>query len=524
MERPFSFSVCCAPMFGRGAKIRRAVRKALDEGGPGAIEALAPELRGTAYGSLALAYYKDEQLDAARDALGRGLAVSPDDLDLHQLAATIAIEEGRTDDAIAAQTRVVAASPRDPDAASTLAELLLAAERVDEAVALLTPWRGKDPATDHRLAEALHVAGDGAGALALLEGVCAHYDAQLKQLSPADWHALKSRADEAERLRDEIFAELHGREATIDLAVKAGKLDARAGVNYRLMGARLAAASEPVTDVLELEDPDTTERRARRRLDAAPDDAAGLALLGIAQLRRGAAAAARKSFERACEADGSYFPAFLGLGAALDHEKHDLHRRAGRFAGPPRSPELAALLPDLPALTDAERRVVWASVQPLARLLPALAGAGVTMRILPLDVRATDVGLFDEVAGERHDEDHRTYDAISGLATHGGAIAKIEELLDVVTDGAWTFAHELAHLAFFHMPDDLAAPIHDLYERALEVGYAHTDYALSNPDEFFACSYADWLRLRHDLPGAPLADDAGLRDELTAYFDDLASP
>lgn len=511
-------------MFGRKGKIRRAVRRALDSGGVDAIEGLAPALRGAAYGSLALAYYQDEQLDAARDALGRALAIAPDDVDLHQLEATLAIEEGRTEDAIAAQTRVVAASPKDPEAAAALAELLLAAERIDEAIALLTPRRGQDPATDHRLAEALYVGGDAAAALELLGHVCAHFDAQLKQLGAADWHELKSRADEAERLRDDVYAQLHGREATIELAAKAGKLDARAGINYRLLGARLAATSERVAEVLELEDPDATEARARRLLDGAPDDPAGLSLLGIAQLRRGAAAAARRSFESACEADGSYFPAFLGLGAAMDHETHDLHRRTGRFAAPPRSPELAAIVPDLRALTDAERRIVWASVQPIARLLPALAGAGVTLRILPLDVRATDIGLFADIAGEREDDDQRSYDAISGLATHGGAVAKIEELLDVVSETGWTFAHELAHLAFFHMPDDLAAPIHDLYDQALEIGYAHTDYAQSNPDEFFACSYADWLRLRHDLPGAPIADDAGIRDALTAYFDDFSVP
>ena len=511
-------------MFGRKSKIRRAARRALETGDAAAIERLAPELRGPAFGATALALFHDEQYDAARSMIERALAEAPDDLDLHQLAASIAVEEGRTDDAIAAQQRVVAATPKDPDAAALLAELLLAAERIDEAIALLTPRRGQDPATDHRLAEALYVGGDAAGAFALLEAVCAHYDSQLKQLSAADWHALKSRADEAERLRDDIYASMHGREATIDLAAKAGKLDARAGINYRLLGARLAASAERVAEVLELEDPDATERRARRILDEDPGDAAGLALLGSAQLRRGRAGEARRTFERACEADGSYFPAFLGLGAAMDHEQHDLHRRAGRFAGPAAAArELAAILPDLPALTEAERRVVWASVHPLRSLLPALAEAGVAMRILPLDVRATDIGLFADVAGVREDDDQRSYDAISGLATHGGAVAKIEELLDVVGEHGLTFAHELAHLAFFHMPEPLAAPIHDLYAEAVEVGYAHIEYALSNPDEFFACSYVDWLRLRHDLPHVPIADDTGLRDALTDYFDRLVS-
>lgn len=73
------------------------------------------------------------------------------------------------------------------------------------------------------------------------------------------------------------------------------------------------------------------------------------------------------------------------------------------------------------------------------------------------------------------------------------------------------------------MPEPLAAPIHDRHEDAVEVGYAHIAYALSNPDEFFACSYGDWLRLHHDLPHAPIADDAGLRDALTDYFERLVS-
>jgi hypothetical protein len=161
--------------------------------------------------------------------------------------------------------------------------------------------------------------------------------------------------------------------------------------------------------------------------------------------------------------------------------------------------------------------VVWASAQPLAPLLPILAERGVTMRILPIDVRATDVGLFEDAAGERAD-DHRSYDAISGVATHGGAIAKVEELLDIVTDGGWTFAHELAHLAFFHMTEEQRAPLLEIYERALDVGYANTDYALSNADEFFAVSYTDYLRMRHELPGVPFADDAGIQRALTSYF------
>ncbi len=174
-----------------------------------------------------------------------------------------------------------------------------------------------------------------------------------------------------------------------------------------------------------------------------------------------------------------------------------------------------------PALTDAERRVVWLSVQPFARRLADLAERHVAIRILPIDVRATDVGLFEDAAGERAD-DHRSYDAISGVATHGGAIAKIEELLDVGEHGL-TFAHELAHLVFFHLAEREAEPLLHLYERAIELGYANTEYALSNPDEFFAVSYADYLRHRHELPGVPLDDDDGIQHDLRVYFDQLAT-
>lgn len=519
---------------GRKGKIRRAVDRALatvrderDFADVAAIEALPAEWHAQAFGWLAVALFDDERYAAAKVLLDRALALAPDEPQLHELAGAIATELGDADAAIEAQRRVVAASPRDPKAAIALAELLIAAERPGEAITLLEPLLDlHDPEVETRLAEALFVSDRAEEALALLDGVCELYDAQLQQLSPADWQALKARADEAMRLRDDVYAELHGREATIELAAAAGKLDARAGVNYRLLGAQLAVKSQRIAEVLELEDPDATERRGRAMLERTARSGHGHALVGIAQLRRGEVSAARTSFERACEADGSCFAAFLGLGAVMDHDTHDLHRRAARFATPPVSGEIAAALvevvPDWRALTAAEQRVVWASAQPLGRLLPVLAERGVEMRILPIDVRATDVELFAEVAGVRESDDQRSYDAITGVATHGGAIAKIEELLDVVGDGGWTFAHELSHLAFFHMEEQDAQPLLAIYERALSVGYANIEYALSNPDEFFAVSYVEFLRRRYELPGVPEDDDAGIHQDLTSYFDQLA--
>jgi tetratricopeptide (TPR) repeat protein len=517
-------------VFGRKARIRKAVDRAIarlerpdDLADHAPIEALPEDLRAQAYGWLANVLFEGEWYPAAQHSVASALALAPDEVELHQLAASIAIEIGDRAEAVAAQRRVVAMQPTNAPSAAALAEMLIDAERLQEAIELLRPLRDlRDPVLETRLAEALFVTGEGAEALAILDEVCDHYDVRMKELAGADWQALVERAGEASRLRDDVYAELHGREATIELAARAGKLDAGAGVNYKLLGARLAATSERIADVLELETPEASERRGRALLDDDPDSAPGLVLVGCAELRRGEVAAARATFERACEADGRCFAAFVGLGAAMDHETHALHRRAARLALPNALPaELEDVVPDWPVLTDAERRVVWLSVQPFARRLADLAGRGVAIRILPIDVRATDVGLFEDAAGERAD-DHRSYDAVSGVASHGGAIAKIEELLDVGEDGL-TFAHELAHLVFFHLAEHEAKPLLRLYERAIELGYANTEYALSNADEFFAVSYADYLRHRHELPGVPLDDDAGIQDDLRVYFDQLAT-
>ena len=492
-----------------------------DVADPAPIEALPLELQLTAYYTLAHALADDERYAAAKHTLERAMALAPDELDLHRLSASIHRELGDIAGAIAAQQRVVAGATGEPAPALALAELLITTEQLDDAIALLRPLAHvHDREVKARLAEALFLRGESEEALAILDEVCAQYEAQLREpWSVPDRQGLISRAEHASRLRDDVYAELHGREATIELAAAAGRLDARAGVNYRLLGARLASQSQRVAEVLELEDPDATEKRGQAY---GPKNALGVALVGSSHLRRGDLRTARKSFERASELDGRCFAAFFGLGAVLDHEKHDLQRRAERLrvAAEPTS-ELEQVVPDWPALTELERRVVWASVGPCAHWLPHLAKRAVKMRVLPIDVRATDIGLFEHIAGKRASDDHRSYDALSGVATARGAIAKIEELLDIASDHAWTFAHEFAHLVYFHLDDAHGAPFMSLFERAREVGYATTSYALKNDDELFAVSYTEYLRQRYELPGAPIADDAGIQSALMDYFRDL---
>ena len=513
--------------FGKKAKIQKAVQRALahvdaddDLADHAPIEALPAELHAEAFYEVARALERDERWQAAQHSLAKAKALSPNAIEVHQLEAALASELGDIDTALVALRRVHEMVPREIQPLLSLAAILIDTERIEEAIALLRPWQAAgDPEIDTRLGEALFVHGDNEEALELLDGACAAYDAQMKQFS-GDWQTLRDRAEEAHRLRDDVYAEMHGREATIDLHAAAGKLDASAGVNYRLLGERLAAKSDRIADVLELDDPDACERRGEALLAADPKSARGLVLVGSAQLRRGETRDARALFEKACESDGQCFAAFLGLGAAIDQDNYDLYRRASKMPAPGKIDHVAKVVTDWPVLTDAERRVVWASAGPLRRWLPALVDKGVVMHVLPIDVRATDIGLFAEIAGERAEDDQRSYDAIAGVATHGGAIAKIEGLLDTREHG-WTFAHELAHLAFFHLPDEESSPLHDIYERAVEVRYANIDYALLNPDELFAVSYVNYLLQRYELPGTPLADDAGVQDALMAYFDDL---
>ena len=516
--------------FGRKAKVRKAIARAVvpissdhDLADHAPLEELPPELRPSAYFTLVHELIDDERFIAARAAVRRALELAPDEPELHALAAAVDRELGELTAAVAAQRRVVAANPEDVTAARTLAELLITTEQLDDAVALLRGFaHAGDREIETRLAEALFLRGESHEALEILQRVCAAYDAQLREpWSVPDRQGLIARARHADRLRDDVYAELHGREATIELAAAAGKLDARAGVNYRLLGARLASASPRVAKVLELQSPDETEARGR---SYGEKSAEGLALVGCAQLRRGELGAARKSFERACELDGTCAAAFYGVGAVLDHDKYDLHRRAERLrVAPTPSAATTAVIADWPALTELERRVAWAAVEPFAAFLPLLAERHVTMRVLPIDVRATDIGLFEHIAGKRAADDHRSYDALGGVATLRGAVAKIEGLLDTASGHPWTFAHELAHLVYFHLDEARAAPFLTIFEQARRVGYATTTYALKNDDELFAVSYTELLQRLHGGTRDRISDDAGVQDALMRYFRDLCA-
>jgi hypothetical protein len=232
-------------------------------------------------------------------------------------------------------------------------------------------------------------------------------------------------------------------------------------------------------------------------------------------------AQARELFEEASRIDGRCFAAFLGLGAAFDHERFDLFASASALPLFHELEGLAEVVPDLPVLTAIEERVVRASAHSLRGCLPVIAKAGAHIRLLPIDVRATDLSEFLEQT-DRRAKDHRSYDALGGLAIPRLAVARVDELLDVVSDHGLVFAHELAHLAFFHLAPEKRTEVESIFGQAAEIGWVAEGYALENPDEFFAVSYTDWLRATLNLPLRREPDEAGVFDAVGRVFSELA--
>jgi hypothetical protein len=215
-------------------------------------------------------------------------------------------------------------------------------------------------------------------------------------------------------------------------------------------------------------------------------------------LRLGELDAALAAFERGRDVAPRHFALVAGLGAA---RKLGVSRHLERISRLPKLEAPARLLevvPDLEALTALERRVIVASVEPMARWIPALSDSASRLRVLPLDVRVTDLPEFEALRGRVESRDHRSWDALGGLAGDGLGCVRVEELFDL-DELSWTFAHEFAHLVHAVLPDELAQMLHHEWERACAHEFAFDQYQLHNEYEFFAVTYARWLARRYGM-------------------------
>jgi tetratricopeptide (TPR) repeat protein len=345
--------------------------------------------------------------------------------------------------------------------------------------------------------------------------VAAHQRGDLGFVDPY-WAGIR---EEVERLREMLLRELEGDEGVLRDAVASGKLAPRSGINHSLVGAAAMSRSGRIAERLELQPVDVALAEAQRVLRLDPTVPSALLRAGESHLRLGDWTDAKKLFQELVERDPSYFPAQLGLGAVLTLEEHRAEAALRDLPDEMPDPAWGPVIPDLPALTRDERRVVAASASPLRRSLPNLRAAGAWIRLLPLDVRPTDVPELARLQGQRLDT--RAVAGLAGLASSEGyAVARIEGLLDTCSPGSWVFAHELAHLAFWFLPEEQRLSFEALYETERHVAWAFTEYQRQNVDEFFAVSYADWLRERHGVRVIP-PDSEGAWARVSAWFDAL---
>jgi hypothetical protein len=246
----------------------------------------------------------------------------------------------------------------------------------------------------------------------------------------------------------------------------------------------------------------------------------GLCHVAVSRLRQARVDEARKLFEQARKEDDDNFAAYLGLAAAMDLAAGRAFSRLRDLPERPVSAALEAVVRDWPVLTAIERKVVALAAGPLTAALPGVLDAGGFVRLLPIDARLSDLPEMGS-SGERS-EDHRCLEAITGAATAAVCASKIEELLIFTGDHDSVFAHELAHLVHFHLPEPHQRTIDDLYGRALDHEHVATDYQTTNSAEFFAVAYTDFIAHEYDLPSRRHLDDEGIVEATFAFIRGLS--
>lgn len=487
---------------------RRLARLVRAHGASHGAQALAAEADGPALWCATAEILADAgDLPLALDLLVRAPRVA----DVLRLQAAI---EGELDEGseLETLTALLRLTP-DAEGVARAVAAIHADNRSPARVAdVLGPFAGSiDPGTARLLGRALVALGRDDEAIAALRPVVAHLE-RIGATQPTDEPYL-----ELQPLYENALARQRGAEAvTVDRALRK-QLDPGSGINHRLLAKSLMLGAPRVAPTLRL----GTVRALRALADELePKDPAGAHVQrGLANLRDERLSHAERDFQRAVEASPRHFGAVLGSAVVRDVRQRALITLAGAIREESAPPQLEQVVPDWPQLTRIERRVVVASTWPVRRLLPALAKVGAQIRILPIDVRATDLPELADVRGVRVEEDHRSWEGIEGMASERFSVSKIEELYDV-TAGGWTFAHELAHLGERVLPKAARRRLDELFRRATRARaeYAFDQYALRNVHEFFAVHATLALVRRLGLALELELDDEGLLESTLDFF------
>jgi tetratricopeptide (TPR) repeat protein len=468
---------------------------------------------------------EEEFWDEARRAVEKALQCEPEDWYTNVLNADILIHDDNKDEAIEIYRKLLARRPDHKGVARLLVELLQEQEDYKAIVGLLDKDEfstADDQWILFSLGRSYFVLGDNEKAFTYLDrAVDALENCMKNSMSHVEWNEYKKDYDEVRVLLDEVIASAHGREELIVTSAEKKHLDGAAGVNYKLLGERLMLDSPRIAKDLWLKSVKEMNSKAKELIRKDKNDIYGTILTATALMREGHASKARNWFERASEGDNKNFAALLGLGAAMDAVKYDYQRKIKRLPDLPCPDGIENIIPDFPSLTDLERKVVVASIYPLRGSISRLAEHKCVVRILPIDVRAVDLGIFKELDGIR-DDDHRSYTAATGLAEKQTAIVKVEDLFDIDGDNGFVFAHEFAHVFFFQYKELIGEAVSNLQQKALDVGYVAGVYQMKNIYEFFAVSYTDYLLMHYDLNLQKEMDEEGVLESVFDFFKKLS--
>jgi tetratricopeptide (TPR) repeat protein len=490
-----------------------------------AVNALSPRGRRNTLLSVARGW-QDERAQDAQKLLSQIIEEHPRDREALELAAELQLEADDLDAAARSLEALCELAPGALAPVLELADVLIDADRTEDALRVLEPFSTRsEPMVLYRIGKALFASFQSDEAFEVLQEAVDLADG-LSRSDPfgADLTAGDHHYAELRQLHEEVLAEVHGREAVVVDQAMRRRLDPRAGVNFKLLAASLMASRPQPPYSVELRSIAEERATGKALIKANREDPLGHILVGSSYLRDGDGSAAQAHFERAERYRPLHFAAPAGRGAALQlNQAGGLSSITKRLSDPGDAPlGWERVFPALPSLSRPERRVVAASTAPLRPFLPTLESAGASLRILSIDALVTDLQGFADAREQRAEDDHRSYDCITGMAYGKDAVVKVEEVLDISSEGGWTLAHELAHVVLELAPDDFAAEVEQLYNRFIETGFVGGAYQLSNVHEFFACSYVDFLRVYYGTPTYTVYDDLGLSQELFTFFRRLA--
>jgi tetratricopeptide (TPR) repeat protein len=466
----------------------------------------------------------DEQSGLACELLERVLVRSPQHDDATWLLSRLEAQAGRLRSAVERMRTLYARYPRRIDVMAELSDQLIALDRAAEAEKILLPAEESlEPRLLFLLGKARFAQGRTEEALPPLERAMGLHEQMARRDPLSSGQPVRDEEYvELEALHTEVFATVHGQEAVVVDAARRRKLDTRAGVNFTLLAAHQMVGTPCRAPSLELLSLEKMRALADERLRSNASDSTGHVQRGAVALRELRFSEAEKHFQRALELSPEDFAPLLGKGAALTLNQQKVLKNLKHLPDVGSLEGLDRVFPDWPALTERERRVVHASALPLRQFLPQLAQGGYRVRILPLDVRASDLPELAQWRDERAEDDHRAFEALHGVAVGNMAVAKIEELLSLAPGAqGWVLAHEFAHLVLFAGPEQLRARVHKLLRRAARTGYVGSEYQKQNEDEFFACAYTEFLARRYGLDAEQELDDRGVASEILSFFEEM---